>query len=189
MLCPPSSDAKWGSPFDSLNEEFETLFTPTPAPSSTTKDIDITEEYEIKIKQLHDENFALQRKAEELKRNAWLKEQKAVRDKKQLSKRIKELEAELAEKSEAMEANEKDLGELSALREKVGAIREEVTCFACEEIIQEPIVLDCGHSGCRQCMTAHFKADGYACGACDNKTRRRLISNTQLASVAKLFID
>ena len=61
-------------------------------PASLKKEIDITQEYESRIHQLHDENFALQRKAEELKRNAWLQEQRAVREKKQLGKRMKEVE-------------------------------------------------------------------------------------------------
>ena len=55
------------------------------------KEVDITTEYESRIQQLHDENFALQRKVEELKRKAWLNEQRAVREKKQLGKRMKEV--------------------------------------------------------------------------------------------------
>ncbi|XP_064144654.1 E3 ubiquitin-protein ligase TRIM21-like [Loxodonta africana] len=61
---------------------------------------------------------------------------------------------------------------------------EEVTCSVCLDPFVEPVIIECGHSFCRKCISEVGKDGGSSCPVCGQKfLRRNIRPNLQLASL------
>ena len=70
---------------------------------------------------------------------------------------------------------------------------KEVTCPICQELLTEPMSLDCGHSFCQDCITAHSESGSHLgcecyCPVCQSRYQPwNLRFNWQLAGTLKKF--
>ena len=70
---------------------------------------------------------------------------------------------------------------------------KEVTCPICQELLTEPMSLDCGHSFCQDCITGHSESGSHLglecyCPVCQSRYQPwNLRFNWQLAERVKKF--
>ncbi|XP_063791265.1 nuclear factor 7, brain-like [Pseudophryne corroboree] len=68
-----------------------------------------------------------------------------------------------------------------------GDFAEELTCLLCNELFKDPVMVDCGHNFCRNCIDKAWEGqDSFTCPDCkDVITEKRHTTNRALANLVK----
>ncbi|XP_063791264.1 nuclear factor 7, ovary-like [Pseudophryne corroboree] len=68
-----------------------------------------------------------------------------------------------------------------------GDFAEELTCLLCSELFKDPVMVDCGHNFCRNCIDKAWEGqDSFTCPDCkDVITEKRHTTNRALANLVK----
>lgn len=68
-------------------------------------------------------------------------------------------------------------------------LEDELSCPVCTEVFSVPVLLSCGHSFCRQCITDHWTASGSrSCPVCRQLSPQEPISNLGLRNACETFL-
>jgi len=55
---------------------------------------------------------------------------------------------------------------LESQKKFLQAVEDRFMCICCQEVVSQPITVDCGHSTCKPCLSRAFKADVNSCPSC-----------------------
>ncbi|KAG6926574.1 ring finger protein 112, partial [Chelydra serpentina] len=72
-------------------------------------------------------------------------------------------------------------------------LREDITCFICLNVLDDPVSIECGHNFCRGCLEAHWSgvsAQGSQCPKCRAScSRDRMIPDSQLRALVEKITE
>ncbi|XP_040211951.1 nuclear factor 7, brain-like [Rana temporaria] len=112
-------------------------------------------------------------------------------------KPAKEEEVPNGDAAEDEKTEEKNPDEPEAKKAKVevheappvssGDFSEELTCLLCNELFKDPVMVECGHNFCRNCMDKSWEGrDSFTCPDCKEEiTEKRYTTNRALANLVK----
>ncbi|XP_018429463.1 PREDICTED: nuclear factor 7, brain-like [Nanorana parkeri] len=68
-----------------------------------------------------------------------------------------------------------------------GDFAEELTCLLCNELFRDPVMVECGHNFCRNCIDKAWEGrDAFTCPDCKEEiTEKRYTTNRALANLVK----
>ncbi|XP_041958822.1 E3 ubiquitin-protein ligase TRIM35-like [Alosa sapidissima] len=68
------------------------------------------------------------------------------------------------------------------------SLEEDLSCSICCDVFREPVLLGCGHSFCRECLSRHWSSSqGRLCPVCRRPSPREPVPNISLRSTCESF--
>ncbi|XP_062395885.1 E3 ubiquitin-protein ligase TRIM35-like isoform X2 [Sardina pilchardus] len=69
------------------------------------------------------------------------------------------------------------------------SLEEDLSCSVCCDVFQEPVLLGCGHSFCRKCLSRHWSSSpGRRCPVCRRPSPQEPVLNISLRSTCESFL-
>ncbi|XP_078075178.1 uncharacterized protein LOC144497611 [Mustelus asterias] len=68
-------------------------------------------------------------------------------------------------------------------------MEDNLSCAVCHDLYKDPVLLDCGHSFCRSCITQYWeKTDTASCPVCRKESARTLRLNLTRSNIVETFV-
>ncbi|XP_058653830.1 E3 ubiquitin-protein ligase TRIM35-like isoform X1 [Onychostoma macrolepis] len=70
------------------------------------------------------------------------------------------------------------------------ALEDELSCTMCTEFFRDPVLLGCGHSFCRQCISLHWAVSSFRrCSICQQVSPQQPVSNLSLRNTCESYLS